>query len=284
MKRLSLSTLFIRILTVAAMLFACSLAAAAQSAGYDLLETGSGASVDLSSIGLGQVPLQGVPIQGSTGSTDTIMHRTQDMPSGGGSVPVEVYALFMKRQNSVTFQGRQADVYVSINNSGGTISTSTVPQPDSLSPSTGTVTVRTDGTFDSSITINAQLIFTTAGGNPANSSDVIGHQAASPITLSSTSSSWTSSAPAGYPSSSSYPSGGFYPRPAHVGPHPVVPSTCNTSPSPSPSPSPTPRPGLSTTKTAAAAAPATGQSETTSNSLTFQQTCIYSVNFTTNNN
>ncbi|HYX51914.1 MAG TPA: hypothetical protein VE783_00565, partial [Candidatus Limnocylindrales bacterium] len=45
--------------------------AAAQSAGYDLLQTGSGASVDLSSIGLGKVPLQGVPIQTSTGSTDT---------------------------------------------------------------------------------------------------------------------------------------------------------------------------------------------------------------------
>src|SRR2546423_15173062 len=227
MKRLSLAT-FVRILTVAAMLFACSLAAAAQSAGYDLLETGSGASVDLSSIGLGQVPLPGVPIQGSTGSTDTNMHRTQDVPSGCGSVPVEVYALFMKSQNSVTFQGRQADVYVSLNNSGGTISTSPVPQPDSLSPSTGTVTVRTDGTFDSSITINAQLIFTTAGGNPANSSDVIGHQAASPITLSSTNSSWTSGAPSGYPSSSTYPSGGFYPRPVHTGPHPVVPSTCTT--------------------------------------------------------
>src|SRR5437763_9890005 len=228
MKRLSLSTLFIRILTVAAMLFACSLAAAAQSAGYDLLETGSGASVDLSSIGLGQVPLQGVPIQGSAGSTDTIMHRTQDVPSGGGSVPVEVYALSMKSQNHVTFQGRQADVYVTINNSGGAISTNTVPQPDSLSPSTGTVTVRTDGTFDSSITINAQLIFTTAGGNPANSSDVLGHQAASPITLSSTNSSWSSSASSGYPSSSTYPSGGFYPRPVHTGPHPVVPSTCST--------------------------------------------------------
>src|SRR5947199_6074462 len=222
------SSPLIHAFVVAAILVACSLTATAQSAGYDLLETGSGASVDLSSIGLGQVPLQGVPIQGSTGSTDTIMHRTQDAPSGGGSVPVEVYALLMKSQNSVTFQGRQADVYVTINNSGGAISTSTVPQPDSLSPSTGTVTVRTDGTFDSSITINAQLIFTTAGGNPANSSDVIGHQAASPITLSSTNSSWSSSAPSGYPSSSTYPSGGFYPRPVHTGPHPVVPSTCST--------------------------------------------------------
>src|SRR5436305_4664651 len=180
------SSHLIHAFVVAALLVACSLTATAQSAGYDLLQTGSGASVDLSSIGLGQVPLQGVPIQGSTGSADTIMHRTQDMPAGGGTVPVELYALSMKSQNSVTFQGQQADVYVTVNNSGGNISSSTVPQPDALSPSTGKVTVRSDGTFDSSITINAQLIFTTAGGNPANSADVLGHQAASPITLSST--------------------------------------------------------------------------------------------------
>ncbi|PYP90704.1 MAG: hypothetical protein DMG65_10420 [Candidatus Angelobacter sp. Gp1-AA117] len=247
--------------------------ATAQSAGYDLLQTGSGASIDLSSMGLGQVPLQGVPIQGSTGSTDTIMHRTQDVPSGGGTVPVELYALSMKSQNSVTFQGQQADVYVTVNNSGGTISTSTLPQPDALSPSTGTVTVRPDGTFDSSITINAQIIFTTAGGNPANSANVIGHQAASPITLSSTNSSWSASAPSGYPSSSTYPSGGFYPRPVHVGPHPVVPSTCNTSPSPSPSPTPRVGSGVK-----AAAAP-TGKA-TLNNGITFQTECISNVNFT----
>jgi len=271
MKRFS-SPLF-QALFVAVMLFGCSLMATAQSAGYDLLQTGSGASIDLSSMGLGQVPLQGVPIQGSTGSTDTIMHRTQDVPSGGGTVPVELYALSMKSQNSVTFQGQQADVYVTVNNSGGTISTSTLPQPDALSPSTGTVTVRPDGTFDSSITINAQIIFTTAGGNPATSANVIGHQAASPITLSSTNSSWSASAPSGYPSSSTYPSGGFYPRPVHVGPHPVVPSTCNTSPSPSPSPTPRVGSGVK-----AAAAP-TGKA-TLNNGITFQTECISNVNFT----
>jgi hypothetical protein len=279
MKRFS-SPLF-QALFVAVMLFACSLVAAAQSAGYDLLQTGSGASIDLSSMGLGQVPLQGIPIQGSTGSTDTIMHRTQDAPAGGGTVPVELYALSMKSQNSVTFQGRQADVYVTVNNSGGAISSSSLPQPDSLSPSTGTVTVRPDGTFDSSITINAQIIFTTAGGNPANSSDVIGHQAASPISLTSTNSSWTTGAPSGYPSSSSYPSGGFYPRPAHVGPHPVVPSTCNPTPAPSPSPTPVPGPTSKTGFSAKTAATPTGKA-TVNNGITFQTECISSVNFTNN--
>src|SRR6476646_2136766 len=198
-----------------------------QSAGYDLLQTGSGASVDLSSVGLGNVALQGVPIQSSTGSTDTIMHRTQDV-IGGGTTPVNVTALFMKSTSSKTFQGQQVDVYVTLNNSGGAISTSVLPQPDSLSASTGSVTVRTDGTFDSSITVNADVIFVRAGTSVTDSANYVGHQPASSITLTSSGSSWSSTPPAGYPSSSTFPSGGFYPRPVHNGPHPVVPSTCNT--------------------------------------------------------
>src|SRR5215471_11074380 len=83
----------------------CSIPGMGQSAGYDLFQTGSGTSVDLSSLGLGVVNLQGVAIQGSSGNTDTIIHRTQNVPSGGGTVSVNVYALFMKSTSSVTFQG-----------------------------------------------------------------------------------------------------------------------------------------------------------------------------------
>src|SRR5215471_6118860 len=212
--------------SVFALLFACSLPASAQTAGYDLLQTGSGASIDLSSAGLGNVSLNGFPIQGSLGSTDTIMHRTQDTV-GGGSTPVEVTALFMKSVNSVTFQGQQVDVYVTVNNSGGTISTNVLPQPDALSSSTGKVTVRRDGTFDSSITVNADVIFVTAGSSVTNSANYVAHKPAAAISLSSTNSTWSSTPPAGYPSSPSFPSGGFYPKPVHNGPHPVVPSTCN---------------------------------------------------------
>src|ERR1043165_9915815 len=93
-----------------ALLVVCSLPLSAQTPGYDLLQTGSGASIDLSSAGLGNVSLQGVPIQSSTGSTDTIMHRTKEI-SGGGSTPVEVTAVVMKSVNSVTFQNQQVDVY-----------------------------------------------------------------------------------------------------------------------------------------------------------------------------
>ena len=208
--------------SVFALLLACSLPASAQTAGYDLLQTGSGASIDLSSAGLGNVTLKGVPIQGSLGSTDTIMHRTKDT-QGGGSTPVEVTALFMKSVNSVNFQGQSTDIYVTINNSGGVISTDVLPQPDATS-SSGTVTVRDDGTFDSKITVNADVLFVPAG---SSASKYYASKAAASISLSSTNSTWSSSAPAGYPSSPSFPSGGFYPRPVHNGPHPVVPSTCN---------------------------------------------------------
>lgn len=234
--RTKINLLFL--LSAFAVLLVCPLPACAQTAGYDLLQTGSGASVDLSSLGLGNVPLQGVPIQTSLGNTDTIMHRTQDTV-GGGQTPVVVTALFMKSQNSVTFQGQAADVYVTLNNSNGAISTSVLPQPDNTS-SSGTVTVYSGGTFDSSITVTADLIFVRAGTSVTNSANYIGHQAASPITLTSTGSSWSASAPTGYPSSTTFPSGGFYPRPVHNGAHPVIPSKCGTGGTGGGTPSPQP--------------------------------------------
>lgn len=228
MNRFSLPK-FARLLALlAGMLIVFSLVAPAQSAGYDLFQTGSAASVDLSSLGLGIIPLQGVPIQSSTGNTDTIMHRTQDVPSGGGSVAVNVNALFMKSQSSFTFSGQSVDLYVTINNSGGVIPTSVLPQPDPLSGSAGTLTVRTDGTFDSSITVNADLIFVKAGTSPTTPSNIVASKAAPANTMTSTNSSWSSTPPPNYPSSNCYPSGGFYPIPVHRGPHPVVPGKKTT--------------------------------------------------------
>jgi hypothetical protein len=229
-------------------LFAASALASAQTAGYDLLQTGSGASIDLTSVGLGKVTLNGVPIAGGTGTTDTIMHRTQDVPQGGGTVPLEVTALFMKSASSVTYNGQPVDVYVTINNSGGKVSTSVLPQPDSLSGSTGTMTVRTDGTFDSSFNVNADVIFVKAGTSVTNSANYVGHQAASTISLSSTNSTYTTSAPSGYPSSTTFPSGGIYPRPVHNGPLPVIPSKCGTAKPASPQ---SPTTSATTTKQAA---------------------------------
>ncbi len=258
-------------LTAAIVLLAFSGVASAQG-GYDLLQTGSGAQIDLSSAGLGNVPLQGVPIQGSTGNTDTIMHRTQDIPAGGGTTPVNVHAIFMKSQNPVTFQGQQVDVYVTLNNSGGTIPTSVLPQPDALSPSTGSITARSDGTFDSSITVNADVIFVKAGTSVTNSANYVAHQPASAINLSSTNSTYTASAPSGYPSSTTYPSGGFYPRPIHTAPHPVVPASCG----------PTTRTLSPTTTTSATATPSkTGAATTSSGTATNTALAVACVTSTT---
>ncbi|HMC30691.1 MAG TPA: hypothetical protein VKL99_07625, partial [Candidatus Angelobacter sp.] len=169
--RKKISLLFL--LSAFVLLLASPLPVSAQSAGYDLLQTGSGASVDLGS--LGNVPLQGVPIQTSLGNTDTIMHRTQDTV-GGGKTPVEVTALFMKSKSSITYNNQPVDVYVTVNNSGGKIATSVLPQPDSTS-SSGTVTVNSGGTFDSSITVTADLIFVKAGTSVTNSANYVDHKA-----------------------------------------------------------------------------------------------------------
>ena len=61
-------------------LFLCLPFASAQQAGYDLLKTGTDASIELPSRGAlalspSTIPLQGVPICVCTGASDTIMHR-----------------------------------------------------------------------------------------------------------------------------------------------------------------------------------------------------------------
>lgn len=249
------SSSLVRFIGLAALLLAGSLFASAQGSGYDVFQTGSPASVDLSSINLGVVSLQGVAIQSSTGNADTIMYRPQAVPSGGGTIPVNLYALFMKSVSPVNLSGHSADVYVTVNATGGTIPTSTLPQPDALSASTGTITVHpnsqgTGGTFDSTITINADIIFVTAGASVTNSANYLGHQAAPAITLSQTGSSYSTTAPSGYPlqnmalpmqglataaassSGGSLPTGGFYPRPIHNGGHPVVPAQTVCTPVP----------------------------------------------------
>jgi hypothetical protein len=225
---MTLKKFFTLFVVSAAVLLLSALPLTAQTAGYDLLQTGSGAKVDLSSlnIGIGTVNLQGQQLDGTLGNTDTIMHRTQDTV-GGGTTPVVVTALFMKSTSPVTYKGQSSDLYVTINNSAGVISTTAVPQPDGSS-SSGSVTVYSGGTFDSNITINADLVFVKAGTSITSQSNWVGHQSAPSINLTSTASSWSSTPPSGYPSSPSFPSGGFYPKPVHTGPHPVVPASCNT--------------------------------------------------------
>jgi hypothetical protein len=217
------------VLSLAVLLLSAVPLSAQINPGYDLLQTGSGASVDLSSLNLGTVQLHGNPWDTSLGNTDTIMNRTDTIPSTGGSSNVNVTAIFMKSNSSVTYKNQLVDVYVTLNNSAGKIATTTLPQPDALSASSGSVNVRSDGTFDSNITVNADLIFVKAGMSVTDPNNYVDHRAASSITLTSSGSSWSSSTPSGYPSSTTFPSGGgFYPRPVHTASHPVVPASCGS--------------------------------------------------------
>jgi hypothetical protein len=195
--------------------------------GYDFFQTGSGAYVDLSSMGLGQVNLQGVPIEPSTfGNTDTIMYRSNAVPSGGGNVSTVVYALYLQSTSPVTYKGQSADVYVTINNSNGGIPQSVLPQPDNLSGSSGNLNVDTGtSTFSSTLSVNADLIFVTHGGSPTNSSQILGSGAAPSVSMGTSGSTYSTSAPPNYPTATCYPAGGFYPIPKHTGPHPVKPGT-----------------------------------------------------------
>lgn len=227
--RLHSSTLIATVLATIAVMCLCSALSSAQAAptaGYDLLKTGAGASVDLTSIGLGVVPLQGVPIQSTLGGTDTIMHRPGNTTLGQAQ-QLLVTALFMKSTNSVIFQNQSADVYVTLNNSAGVIPTTTLPQPDGLNASGGTITINAGGTFTSNFVMNADVILVHAGTSVTNPANYIGHQPAPQVSFTPATSSWSATAPAGYPSSTTFPSGGFYPTlPAHNGPHPVTYATC----------------------------------------------------------
>jgi hypothetical protein len=214
---------FVRNMLVAGLVLAASMMASAQTAGYDFFQTTTGAAADVSNItGVSPslVNLQGVPIMASAGNTDTIMHRTAN-----GSSPVNVFALFMKNSVPVTYLGSPVDLYVTVNNSAGFIPTSVLPQPDALSPSTGFVTITSSSTFDSNITVNADVIIVPVGASPTGPS--ILHQPANPTVLTTTGSTWSSTPPAGYPSVAGLPSGNFYPHPIHSnGPHPVTPAAC----------------------------------------------------------
>lgn len=214
----------------AALLFGAPLAPA-QKAGYDLLQTLPGTAVDLTYMHLGKVPLKGVPIEACTGNTDTIMRRTQDVPAGG-RVPVEVYALFLKSVKPIMFRNERADLYVTINHSG---KPNLVPQPDPLKETSGGILViDRNHTFTSTITVVGDLIFVKAGSSVKDPANYLAHEPAHPVTLTSSDSSWSPRAFPGYPRCPEYPTGDFYARPKHKGPHPVTPSTVSPGHEPAP--------------------------------------------------
>jgi len=158
------------------------------------------------------------------------MHRPGNTTFGQAQTLL-VTALFMKSTESVVFQGKNADVYITLNNSAGVIPTTVLPQPDTLNASGGTITINSGGTFTASFVMNADVIFVNAGTSVTNPGNYIAHQPSPQVSFSPATSTWATEAPSGYPYSTTFPSGGFYPTiPKHTnGPHPVTYATCGSS-------------------------------------------------------
>ncbi len=227
MKRLALRSF--AVVFAVAVLFAYAPLALAQQAGYDLLQTPpGGAAIGVPGVSPSTVSLEGVPICTCTGQTDTIMHRTA---AAGGHANLTVVALFLKNSVPVTRGATPVDVYVTVNNSDGVIGQNILPQPDALPASTGTLTIRPDGTFDSAFTVHADIIIVARGADVRNPATHLAHMPAPPVSLSANNNVWSSVPPIGYPPECYFPANGFYPggpvpETAPTGPHqhPVVPS------------------------------------------------------------
>lgn len=195
MKRLFL------LLVLGALVVVSPLSAGAQCNGYDQFQTASNTTFNLGG-NIGNVTFQGYPIDSSSyGNADTIMQRSSS--NQNNVCTLTVWALFLKSTSPITVNGQSADVYATINNTGGNVSTSVLPQPDTLQASSGTLTItssgQSGGTFDSSFTVHADLIFVKAGTSVTNSSNWIGHQTAPGKTLVATEVVWNTAAPPGYP-------------------------------------------------------------------------------------
>jgi hypothetical protein len=215
--------------TIASLLALCIGTAAAQSCptgpggGYDLLLTSGGTQDNLSSVGLGTVTFQGLPLPGvaQAGTADTIVERLDAVPNpipqNGACIPIQIIALSLQSTGTVicnnascgSYKGQAVSVYATINQTGGTIPTSQLPQPDSLTASSGTMTVFPNGTFNTNgTTVQADLIVVPPGS--AITARPIFSTPMPSDTITANGSSWTTTAPPGYPNSPVFPSGGFY--------------------------------------------------------------------------
>ncbi|NJO16257.1 MAG: hypothetical protein HC877_11045 [Thioploca sp.] len=207
--------------------------------GFDLLKTESGTEIELPPGSGVLVPLEGNPalfpsVLSGRGA-DTIVERKQgidpfDPPGGVGTVDIELVALSLK--STVSFDGTplgilgMVDLYVIVKKALP-IDFPNLPQLcTTVSSSTSSMTIKhtTDngGTFTSNLTVDACLIFVTAGGNVNNPADVVDFRPLSSIlpdpadrTLRATDVPWSHTPPAApWPTPpSDFPAGGFYPIP-----------------------------------------------------------------------
>ena len=123
-------------------------------AGTDYVVTPeAGAEINLPVFGL--VQFEGLPINtGVSGQADTIINRTENVPETGGTTPLEIVGLSLRKLNVGNF-----DLFAGLQSyRGGTAST-------------GSMTIRhenldtdaTQGTWDSSFTINGTVVVVPKG-------------------------------------------------------------------------------------------------------------------------
>jgi hypothetical protein len=215
--------------TVVVLLAGCLGIAAAQCAGnvnpggFDLLQTPSGSTDNLSSIGLGTVTFQGValPSIAGVGTSDTIVCRINPLPnpipSGGATLNIQIVALLLQSVGTATcnnslcgsYSGKAVTVYATINQTNGVIPLNQLPEPDYLTPSAGSMTVYSNSTFNTNgTTVQADLIVVPPGDSVTSTPIFTTPMPSDSISASG--SSWTTTTPAGYPNSTNFPSGGFY--------------------------------------------------------------------------
>jgi hypothetical protein len=130
-------------------------------------------------------PVQGFAIRpGVTGpgNTDTVIQRTGSIPDGAtGTIPLQLVELSLKSTSPVNIGGSFFDVFVDVNAipPGPQNMPTGPPVYDTLSPSTGTTTIDTNGptggAFHSFFNVFADVILTAPGGDLSNPAQVVSH-------------------------------------------------------------------------------------------------------------
>ena len=201
--------------TLAALLVGCSGWMAAQCAGqvnpggFDLLSTFSGTQDNLSGNGLGVVNFSGVPLPGNkAGNADTIVCRKEALPLQlPATLDIQIVAMLLK--GDTTYNNQQVTVYATINKTNGAIPSTQLPVLDTLADSIGNMTVNGDGTFNTNkLHVQADLIVVPRG-QPVTATPIF-HTPMTGDDITASGNTWTRTAPAGYPNSTTFPAGGFY--------------------------------------------------------------------------
>jgi hypothetical protein len=215
-----MKSLFLRSVMSAALLPAFVGSGSAQAVSNDLLQTGSGSGSreDLSSLGLGTVTFQGVPLSTDTGPADTIVQH-MPIPANGGTVSIQVVALHLQNTGTVTCEnqgkcgsyfGKSVEVHATINLASATGGNISLPQPDALDPSAGSMTVPSTtaptnmSTFDSSFTNIEADIIVVAPGAGVNGTRIFSAKGPA-ASMSANGGTLSATAPANYPSSKNFP-------------------------------------------------------------------------------